>query len=64
MNKRKLETHLRTHGCELHHNGAKHDMWHKPATGAQATVPRHKEIPKGTVRSICKQLDVPLPDGF
>lgn len=61
MSRRELESHLREHGCELHHHGAKHDVWWNPVTSAMSAVPRHKTIKKGTVRSICRALDVPFP---
>ncbi|HUR53375.1 MAG TPA: type II toxin-antitoxin system HicA family toxin, partial [Gemmataceae bacterium] len=64
MNRRKLEAHLREHGCSLHHNGAKHDIWVNPVNEQLASVPRHKQIKKGTVRGICRTLDIPLPDGL
>jgi mRNA interferase HicA len=50
--------HLRQHGCIKAREGAKHSVWQGPA-GARSTVPRHREIPRGTVRSICDQLGVP-----
>jgi hypothetical protein len=64
MNRRKLEAHLRGHGCTLHHHGSKHDVWGNPANGKVAPVPRHKQVKKGTVRSICRILDIPVPDGL
>lgn len=64
MNRRKLERHLRAHGCEFDHHGGRHDVWRNPETGAEATIPRHRTVRKGTVRSICRQLGVPLPDGL
>jgi hypothetical protein len=64
MNRRKFEAHLRANGCTLHHHGAKHDVWINPANGQTASVPRHRQIKKGTVRGICRALDIPLPDGL
>jgi hypothetical protein len=64
MNRRKLEKHLREHECELLRRGAKHDVWWRPDTEAMAPVPRHRTIKKPTVRAICRQLGIPLPDGF
>jgi mRNA interferase HicA len=48
MKRRQLERHLRDHGCALHHHGAKHDVWLNPVTLAQAPVPRHNLIKRGT----------------
>jgi predicted RNA binding protein YcfA (HicA-like mRNA interferase family) len=64
VNRRELEAHLRTHGCECVRNGAKHDLWRNPATGGLAAVPRHRFIPRGTARGICRSLGIPLPLGF
>ena len=64
MNRRDFEAHLGRHGCELHHNGGKHDVWWNPATGKRASIPRHRTLARGIVRSVCRTLEVPLPDGF
>jgi hypothetical protein len=61
MNRRDLESHLRAHGCILHHAGGKHDIWVNAETLAQAPIPRHREVKRGTARSICRVLGVPLP---
>jgi mRNA interferase HicA len=61
MNRRDLERHLRTHGCVLHHHGANHDIWVNPRNLAQASVPRHRRLKKGTAIGICRRLGVPLP---
>lgn len=59
MRKRDLERHLRANGCELIRQGAGHEVWQGPA--ARSTVPRHREIPVSTAKSICKQLGVSPP---
>ncbi len=64
MKRRALEQHLREHGCQLVRHGAKHDVWVNPANGHDTTVPRHREIKSGVVRSICKRLEIPLPPGL
>jgi hypothetical protein len=64
MNRRALERHLRQHGCRLLHHGARHDMWINQNTLAQAAIPRHREVKRGTVRAICAQLSVPTPPGI
>ena len=64
MKRRKLEKHLRDHGCFLHDHGAKHDIWVNPANEAKASVPRHDVIKRGTVRGICQILGVPRPAGI
>lgn len=64
MDRRKLEEHLREHGCELDHHGGKHDVWVNPATGTKTSIPRHRTVKKSTARSICRDLGVPLPPGL
>jgi len=39
-------------------------MWHNPANGKTAAVPRHRSVKRGTVRNICRTLEIPLPEGF
>ncbi len=64
MEKRKLEEHLREHGCELLRHGSKHDYWHNPATGHTTSIPRHRTVKKYTARSVCDDLGVPRPPGL
>ena len=56
-----LTKHLKSHGCELLRHGGKHDFWHNSITNALTSVPRHREIPFGTARAICKDLGIPIP---
>lgn len=63
MKRKVLEKHFRDHGSELHHHGARHDVWVHQETGAQSTVPRHNEINTFTAREICRQLAIPGPPG-
>ncbi|MGH3428883.1 MAG: type II toxin-antitoxin system HicA family toxin [Mycobacteriales bacterium] len=58
---RLLEQHLIAHGCERVRHGARHDVWRGPLAARPVTVPRHREIPLGTARAICRQLGVPAP---
>jgi len=63
MKRRELERHLRSHGCLLLREGAKHSVFVNTKNGNDATIPRHAEIWPGLVREICKQLDIPTPRG-
>ncbi|MBA3331223.1 MAG: type II toxin-antitoxin system HicA family toxin [Actinobacteria bacterium] len=63
MTRRDLELHLRAHGCHPLREGAKHTIWVNPTRELRAPVPRHREIPVGTARAICRQLGVPTPTG-
>ena len=56
-----VECHLRSHGCVLDREGAAHSIWLNPLQRKIASVPRHREIKDGTVRAICKQLEIPQP---
>ncbi len=56
-----LERHLRLHGCVLYREGAAPTIWFNPASNKITSVPRHREIKEGTVRAICKQLEIPRP---
>lgn len=56
-----LERHLRHHGCVLYREGGAHSIWFNPASHKITSVPRHREIKEGTVRAICKQLEIPRP---
>lgn len=56
-----LERHLRLNGCVLHREGGAHSIWLNPSSQKIASVPRHREIKEGTVRAICKQLEIPHP---
>jgi hypothetical protein len=56
-----LERPLRLHGCVLYREGAAHSICFNPSLHKIASVPRHREIKEGTVRAICKQLEIPRP---
>ena len=56
-----LERYLREQGCQLYREGSGHSIWLNPAQRKVASVPRHREIKEGTVRAICKQLEIHRP---
>jgi len=56
-----LERYLRSQGCALAREGGNHAIWKNPLNGKVAPVPRHREIKEGTVRSVCRQLEIPNP---
>ncbi len=41
--------------------GGSHTVWLRPASRKLAAVPRHREIKEGTVRAICRQLEIRRP---
>jgi len=61
MRRRDLLAHLRTNGCELMREGAKHSVYWNPANGRTSTVPRHTEIGEALVSKICRDLGIPSP---
>ncbi len=61
MKRRSLLKHLAVHGCDVEGEGGKHTRIRNPANGKKSFVPRHREIKTGTVKEICKQLDIPPP---
>ena len=56
-----LERHLRRQGCSLYREGGAHSVWINPVSRKLSSVLRHREIKEGTVRAICKQLEVLRP---
>jgi mRNA interferase HicA len=65
VKRRELERHLRAHGAGLLREGARHSVWSIGGADTEqiAAVPRHREIKPGTVRAICKELEIPPPAG-
>ena len=61
MKLRDLEKHLTALGCRFEREGGSHTLWKNPANGKVAPVPRHREVKEGTVRSVCRQLEIPRP---
>jgi hypothetical protein len=56
-----LERHLRHQGCVLYREGGAIVFGSTLPLHKIASVPRHREIKEGTVRAICKQLEIPRP---
>jgi mRNA interferase HicA len=54
-----LIRHLEANGCVLLRQGANHEIWLNRRRKRRAPVPRHRGIPKGTAKSICRLLDIP-----
>ena len=50
------------HGCELIREGSNHAIWSKQQRDLRTPVPRHREVPAGTARAICRQLGIPSPE--
>lgn len=53
--------HLRDHGCIVEGEGGRHTRVYNPANNRRSFVPRHREIQPSMMRTICKQLDIPIP---
>ena len=56
MKRRDLVADLERFGCALLRHGAKHDIFHQPATGKSEPVPRHREINEFLAKKILKSL--------
>jgi mRNA interferase HicA len=56
-----LERHLKAHDCFCAREGGNHAIWKNSINGKIAPVPRHREIKEGTVRAICRQLEITKP---
>ncbi len=61
MKRRDLIRHLEEHGCEFVREGKEHTLYINRITKRAAAVPRHREIPTGTARAICRALGIPDP---
>lgn len=62
MKRRQLERHLRSHAAKLLREGGAHSYWGFDS-GRSTAVPRHREIDFRLARKICKDLDIPPPQG-
>ena len=58
-----LIRHLEEHGCSLDREGGSRSIYTRPETGHKKAVPRYAEIKKHLARSICRNLQVPVPKG-
>ena len=56
MKRRDLVSALERGGCVLLRHGAKHDIYHQPASGKSEPVPRHREINELLANKILKAL--------
>jgi predicted RNA binding protein YcfA (HicA-like mRNA interferase family) len=54
MKKSELERLLRGHGCKLEREGGSHFVWINVSTDFRASVPRHRELKRGTVVPFAK----------
>ena len=63
MKREKVLKHLRSNDCSLLREGGRHSMYINNTNGKQAPVPKHPDIKKRTIKSICNQLDIDEPSG-
>ena len=56
MKRRDFIDELEAAGCEFVRHGRRHDVYRNPATGQQATVPRHRELKETLCAAIRRQL--------
>jgi hypothetical protein len=55
--------HLNTYECGFVKHGAKHDKYKNYLNGKCTFIPRHPDIDTSLCMLICKQLEIPKPDG-
>jgi len=58
MKRTELLKYLRSQGCELLREGAKHSWWYNPTLNRRSAIPRHTEIKDVLAKKICKDLGV------
>jgi hypothetical protein len=61
MNRRQFLKYLAEHNCYEDHEGALHTIVKNFSNGCTSALPRHRELKRGTVRAICKDLEIPPP---
>ena len=59
MKRKELLKYLRSQGCELLREGARHSWWHNPGLNKRSSVPRHNEIKDILAKKICRDLGIP-----
>jgi len=63
MKREKVLSHLSDNNCDFLREGGKHTMYINKINGKQAPIPRHSDIKRRTVESICSQLGIDKPSG-
>jgi mRNA interferase HicA len=58
MKRSVLLRHLRSQGCELVREGARHSWWGNAPLNTRSSVPRHTEIDDTLAKKICKDLKI------
>jgi len=61
MKRRELLRYLQEHDCHVIAESGPHTAVVNLHNGRKSYVPRHSEIKRGTVRAICRQLEIPCP---
>jgi len=61
MKQSDFQRYLRQHGCVLGREGGNHAIWKNTLNGKTAAVPRHPDVAWGTVKGICKKLEIDPP---
>jgi predicted RNA binding protein YcfA (HicA-like mRNA interferase family) len=62
MKLRDFLQHLARHNCHVRREGGNHTIYTNAINGKSAAVPRHGEVKAGTLKRICRDLDIPAPD--
>ncbi len=61
MKRRDFEQHLTRYNCYVRREGANHTIFTNADNRKSEAVPRHTEIKAGTLRRICRELNIPMP---
>jgi mRNA interferase HicA len=61
MKYKELARYLNGKNCYFLKEGGEHEIWINHGSGLKSSVPRHKEIKRGTIRGICRDLDISAP---
>ena len=62
MKREDLERYLRSQGARLLREGGNHSIWGFDVERS-TSLPRHREIDFRLARRICKDLEIPAPEG-
>ena len=61
MNRREFLRYLAEHNCHVVAESGPHTAVMNYDNGRKSYLPRHNNIKRGTVRAICRQLEIPCP---
>ena len=63
MKRSEFIKYLNEHNCGFVKHGGKHDKYMNHSNWKRTNIPRHPEIDDDLCSLICKQLEIPKPEG-